>query len=169
MPGVHASGGSKRGAHPPPTSLVTKFFSISCNFWGTFNKFVSRRPHLRVVAHVWENPGSATACPLEVAYYFSYHQVSRSAGIRFRTKTRILQVNIRFVRWHSFYVVIVSHVMIYFLNQIGHPEHFGFSKMPDEGLVLLRQRFNKLVVSTFHWLLSIIWSDIVYHATEFVS
>ena len=46
------------GAHP---HLATKFFSISCSFWGTFNKFLSQRPHLRVGAPLWENPGSTTA------------------------------------------------------------------------------------------------------------
>ena len=45
---VLRSGGSK-GA-PPPPPLATKFFSISCSFWGKFNKFVSWRPHLRAGA-----------------------------------------------------------------------------------------------------------------------
>ena len=36
-----------RGALPACTPLATKFFSISCSFGGKFNKFVSRRPHLK--------------------------------------------------------------------------------------------------------------------------
>ena len=42
----YLSCGSRGGGTPPHPA--TKFFSISRSFWGTFNKFISQHPHLRV-------------------------------------------------------------------------------------------------------------------------
>ena len=55
------SGGSKGGgALLVRPHLATKYFSISCSYWGKFNKFVSWRPDLRVSDPLWENPESAS-------------------------------------------------------------------------------------------------------------